>query len=109
MKIVIDGGFASDKIVCDHATALQLFALLPKMRPVKQEYDKGYFYTLQGKRAYTVTFTTINDDLVRWPEDLKTLVEVKREEATMSIEDNGLNTEASRTDGKVEDTGEIPF
>ena len=112
MKIVIDGGFGADKVVCNHNIAVQIMALLPHLRPVKQEYDNGYFYTLQGKRAHTVTFTVINDDTVRLPVDLKELVEVKREEAELArgvIEDESLNTEASRTDGKVEDTGEIPF
>lgn len=102
MKVIIDGiGFGSDFVVCDHETAIQVMKLLPKLRPVHREYDNGYFYILMGKRSYEVTFTCINDDKVRLPVDLKQLVEVKREEAALNgnaIVDEGLNTEASRTD-----------
>ena len=102
MKVIIEGGgFGADRVVCDYKVALQIMQLIPHLRPVKQEYDKGYFYTLQGKRVSNVSFTIVNDDVVRLPVDLKELVEVKREETELTegvIVDEGLNTEASRTD-----------
>ena len=91
MKVAIDGGgFGSDVVVCDVETALKVLELLPKLKPVKREYETmtGYKYTLQAKRTTDVIFVCINDDKVRLPEDLKELVGVMQAGEELSTEAN---------------------
>jgi hypothetical protein len=86
MKVIINGvGFGGDKIVCNHETAVKVMALLPELRPVTQDYINGvgYRFTLTAKRTQDITFTCVNDDKIILPEDLKELVEVQRESASL--------------------------
>ena len=108
MKVMIEGGVFGEMFVCDHITACQMLTLISKLKPVKQEYVAviGYTYTLKANRDQRMTFTILNDNAVKMPDDLKELVLVKREleadkKATPVIEDAGENTEASRTDTDI--------
>lgn len=103
MKVLFQSSAFSEKLVMSICDAQMLMGLFGRSQVVKSEYvsGKGYVHTYKPMTA-TFEFAMVPDDNLKFPDDLKELVQVKREMMsnttnllpdTYEIPDEGVNKE----------------
>jgi len=95
MKCVVSSSVLGERYLVSVEEGAQIMLILSKAQMVNHEYvsGKGYEYKLKGNTNET-SFTLIPNDFVKYPEDLKEIVKLTREEATTNvIPDTGENKE----------------
>ena len=104
MKVIVECSTFSETYTVSVADGQALMGVFGRALTVKQNYVTGKGYEYEYKSPdFNLTFTMVSENKIKYPADLTTLVQVTREEqAGKAISDEGVNTEASRTD-------EVPF
>ena len=100
MKVIVECSTFSENYAMSVADGQALMGVFGRSATVKPNYtpNKGIEYEYKAP-AFNVNFTLVPEDKIKYPADLTTLVQVTREEqAGQAIPDEGVNTEASRTD-----------
>ena len=95
MKCVVSSSVLGERYLVSVEEGAQIMLILSKAQMVNHEYvsGKGYEYKLKASSLET-TFTLVANEAIKYPEDLKEIVKLTREEATTNvIPDTGENKE----------------
>ena len=104
MKLIVDFTFFAGQYAMSVDDGAEFMKIIGRSSAVHREYVNGKGFRYEYKpMTNDMDFTAVTDDKIMYPNDLATLVQVTREQSAVRvIPDEGLNTEASRTD-------EVPF